>query len=86
MASDSIILHIHSRSLSQSLKESFSVVKSYPGATTQDMVDYIKVKLVLKPVNVILDVGTNNQRSDQTPSDISVYQEKLAIYQGKIKW
>lgn len=79
MASDSIILHIHSRSLSQSLKESFNVVKSYPGATTQDMVDYIKVKLVLKPVNVILDAGTNDQRSDQTPSDI-------AVYQGKIKW
>lgn len=43
------------------------------------MVDYIKVKLVPKPVNVILDVGTNDQRSDQTPSDI-------AVYQGKIKW
>ena len=38
---DSIVRNVPSRSLNQSLKEYFSVAKSFPGATTQDMKGYI---------------------------------------------
>ena len=38
---DSIVRNVPSRSLNQSLKEYFSVVKSFPGATTQDMKDQL---------------------------------------------
>ena len=35
-------------------------VRSFPGATTHDMKDYIKPLLKKKPDNVILHIGTNN--------------------------
>ena len=38
---DSIIKNIPSRSLNNSLKECFSIIKSFPGATTEDMKHYI---------------------------------------------
>ena len=47
---DSVIRNVPSRSLNQSLKEYFGVVKSFPGATTQD----IKPTMTRKPDMVIL--------------------------------
>ena len=41
---ESIVQNVSSRSLNQSLKEYFSVVKSFPGTTIQDMNDYIKTR------------------------------------------
>ena len=35
-------------------------VRSFPGATTEDMHEYIKPLLIKPPNNVILHVGTNN--------------------------
>ena len=68
---DSIVRNEHSRSLNQSLKEYFNVVKSFPGATTQDMKDYIKTTISRKPDMVILHTGTNDLKSNQNPSDIA---------------
>ena len=68
---DSIVRNVPSRSLNQSLKEYFSVVKSFPGATTQDMKDYIKPTISRKPDMVILHTGTNDLKSNQNPSDIA---------------
>ena len=68
---DSIVRNVHSRSLNLSLKEYFSVVKSFPGATTQDMKDYIKPTISRKPDMVILHTGTNDLKSNQNPSDIA---------------
>ena len=68
---DSIVRNVHSRSLNQSPKEYFSVAKSFPGATTQDMKDYIKPTISRKPDMVILHTGTNDLKSNQNPSDIA---------------
>ena len=66
---DSIVRNVPSRSLNQSLKEYFSVVKSFPGATTQDMKDYIKPTILRKRDMVILHTGTNDLKRNQNPSD-----------------
>ena len=49
----------------------FSVVKSFPGATTQDMKDYIKPTIARRPDMVILHTGINDLKSNQNPSDIA---------------
>ena len=51
---DSIVQNVLSRSLNQSIKEYFSTVKSFPGATTKNMKDYIKPTIARKPDMVIL--------------------------------
>ena len=68
---DSFVRNVASRSLNQSLKEYFNVVKSFPGATTQYMKDYIKPTISRKPDMVILHTGTNDLKSNQNPSDIA---------------
>ena len=59
----SIVWNVPSRSLNQLLKEYFSVVKSFPGATTQNTNDCIKPTIARKPDMVILHIGTNNLKS-----------------------
>ena len=71
IVADSIVRNVPSRILNQSLKEYFSVVKSFPGATTQDMKDYIKPTISRKPDMVILHTGINDLKSNQNPSDIA---------------
>ena len=68
---DSIVRNVPSRSLNQSLKEYFSVVKSFPGATTQDTKDYIKPTISRKLGMVILHTATNDLNSNQNPSDLA---------------
>ena len=68
---DSIVRNVPSRSLNQSLKDYFSVVKSFPGATTQDMKDYIKPTVARKPDQIILHTGTNDLKSSQSPTEIA---------------
>ena len=68
---DSIVRNVPSRSLNQSFKEYSSGAKSFPGATTQDMKDYIKPTISGKPDMVILHTGTNDLKSNQNPSDIT---------------
>ena len=54
---DSIVRNVPSRSLNQSFKEYFSVVKSFPDAATQDMKDYIEPTISRKPDMVICTLG-----------------------------
>ena len=68
---DSIVRHVPSCSLNQSLKEYFSIVKSFPGTTTKDMKDYIKPAIARKLDMVILQTGTDDLKSNQNPSDIA---------------
>ena len=68
---DSIVRNIPSRSLNQSLKEYFSIVKPFPGAATPDMKDYIKPTIARKSDMVILHTGTNHLKSNQNSSDIA---------------
>ena len=64
---DSIVQNVPSCSFNQSLKECFSVIKPFPGWTTQDMKDYIKPKIARKPDIVILHTGINDLKSIQNP-------------------
>ena len=68
---DSIVRNVPSRSLNQSLKGYFSIVKSLLGAKTQDIKDYIKPTIARKPDVVILHAGINDLKSNQNPSDIA---------------
>ena len=73
---DSVIRNVPSRSLNQSLKEYFGVVKSFPGATTQDMKDNIKPTMTRKPDMVILHTQTNDLKINQNSSDLSNYLQR----------
>ena len=66
IAGDSIIQNIRGWELSKTSKV---VVKSFPGATIQDMEDYIKPLLRKEPDNIILHIGTNNVKAME-PSQI----------------
>ena len=68
---DSIVRNVPSRSLTQSLKECFSIVKSFPLVATQHMKNYIKSTIARKPDMVILYTVTNDLKSNQNPSDIA---------------
>ena len=68
---DSIVRNVPSRSLNQSLKEYFRIVKPFPGPTTQDMKDYIKPTIARNQDMVILHTGTNDLKSNQNSSDIT---------------
>ena len=39
-------------------------VKSHPGATSEDLIDYIKPEVRKKPDNVIIHIGTNDLQND----------------------
>ena len=68
---DSIVRNVPRCSFNQCLKEYFSVIKWFPGATKQDMKDFIKPTIARKPDMVILHKGTNGLKSNQNPSDIA---------------
>jgi len=59
---DSIIQHIHGWNISKSTKV---VVKSFPGATTENMDNFVKPITRKKPGNVVLLVGTNDLNSQE---------------------
>ena len=56
---DSIISVINQQRLS--VKRRIVKVRSFPGATINDMYDYIRPLLKKAPYNVILHVGTNEK-------------------------
>ena len=62
VAGDSIIQNIRGWSLSKANKV---VVKSFPGATTEDMEDFIKPILRKEPDNIIIHVGTNDVKAQE---------------------
>ena len=66
MVDDLLTKFIQPRKLSRKHEVS---THCFPGATVQDMNDYIKPVLQRKPEKIILHVGTNNLRDDR-PKDI----------------
>ena len=54
------------------------VLKSFPGANTEDMWEYIKPTIKRKPDNVILHVGTNDLKKDVTVEEVAENIIKLA--------
>ena len=65
---DSIVQNVRGWKLSRSNKV---VVKSFSGATTSDMEDYLKPITRKCPESLILHVGTNDLLSIQTPQQIA---------------
>lgn len=65
---DSIVQNVRGWKLSRSNKV---VVKSFSGATTSDMEDYLKPIIRKCPESLILHVGTNDLLSIQTPQQIA---------------
>ena len=54
-------------------------VKSFSGATIEDMVDYSKPTVRRKPDLIILHAGSNDLRGEKTPDNISADIMKLAL-------
>ena len=56
----------------QPLIPNFKVfAKTFPGATTKDMVDYVKPSMNHEPDIIFLHTGTNDLRFNQTPHEIA---------------
>ena len=71
IAGDSMLKFIDGRKLSSQISnQSLTYVKAFPGATVEDMSDYIMPSLRRKPEEVILHVDTNNLKSSE-PRDIA---------------
>ena len=76
---DSIVKHVEGRRIQHSLKSQQRItVKSFPGATTEDMNHYAIPTMKKKPRMLILHVGTNDLKSGQTPCEIARKIHKLA--------
>ena len=41
------------------------IIRTFPGATVIDMIDYIKPSLRLQPAHIIIHVGTNDLKSSE---------------------
>ena len=59
---DSMVKHITGPEISRNDQVQ---VKTHPGATTDDIVDYIKPTICQKPDNVIVYSGTNDLTKDE---------------------
>ena len=71
IAGDSMLKYINGRKLSSQISnQSLTYVKAFPGATVEDMSDYIMPSLGRKPEEVILHVGTNNLKFSE-PREIA---------------
>ena len=71
IAGDSMLKFINGRKLSSQISnQGLTYVEAFPGATAEDMSDYIMPSLRRKPEEVILHVGTNNLKSFE-PRDIA---------------
>jgi len=71
IAGDSMLKLVNGRKLSNLLShQSSTYVKTFPGATVEDMSDYVMPSLRRKPTEVILHVGTNDVKSSE-PREIA---------------
>ena len=76
---DSLSKEIKPVKLRKSLQKNERVyIKTFPGATTQDMDFYIQPSLTHKPDTLVLHVGTNNLRTDESANEIAEKIVKLA--------
>ena len=74
---DSIKKEIKGHELSNA--ETRVVVKSFPGATTTCMKDYVKPSLKFKPDKVIIHCGTNDLKKSQSSKEIANSIIELAV-------
>ena len=71
IAGDSMLKFVSGRKLSNLLSNECSIyVKTFPGATVDDMSDYVMPSLRRTPTEVFLHVGTNNVKSSE-PREIA---------------
>ena len=69
---DSMVKHINGWEIAKRLNADCKVyVKSFPGATTQCMVDYMKPSIRTQPNHFILHVGTNDLISNSPSEEIA---------------
>ncbi|XP_057309167.1 GATA zinc finger domain-containing protein 14-like [Hydractinia symbiolongicarpus] len=71
---DSIIKGINGYKMTKSLEYNQNkrvILKSFPGATTEDMYEYVKPTMKKKPDNIILYVGTNDLSRNVAPEVIA---------------
>ena len=74
---DSMINPIKQLNLQQSTPSSKVYIKSFPGATCEDMSDYVKPSLKHSPDLLIIHAGTNDLRSS-TPEEVTERLVNLA--------
>ena len=67
-----MIKHTNRWEIAEKLKPEYKVfVRSFPGATTQCMADYMKPSVRVKPSHFILHVGTGDLYSNVPPDEIA---------------
>ena len=84
--SDSIPKHVNGLKMHKSLKWKDNItVKAFGGSTIKHMEHYSKPPLERNPELVILHIGTNDIKSNKSPSEIALYMHDLAkrIEQGE---
>ncbi len=79
---DSIIKGIRKQEINRSVRQMNTFVKTFPGATTNDMESYIVPTLNREPDYLIIHCGTNDLRKDE-PDVIAKKITKLAINSKK---
>ena len=76
---DSIVKDVNAIKMRRCLPKGDKVyVKSFPGATTECMVDYVKPSLKYNPDLIIIHTGVNNLRTKKSPEVIADEIIKLA--------
>ena len=77
---DSIVKDIKAHKLKRSLSIKEKIyVKSFSGATVNDMVDYARPTIRKEPDLIVLHVGSNDLRSNKTANNIASDVVKLAL-------
>lgn len=77
VAGDSIIQHVHGWELSDS--QTHVAVKSFSGAKTEDMEDYLKPLIRKEPDELIIHIGTNNIKGNETPRMVAEHVVNLGL-------
>ena len=60
------------------------IIRTFPGATTNDMLDYIKPSLRLQPTRIIVHGGTNDLKSNAITENTSKLCDEIYDYCPKI--
>ena len=68
---DAIVKHVNGWQLSESLKNDKASVLSFSGASSKQMMTYVKPTIEEKPDFIILHTGTNDLRSNADPEEIA---------------
>ena len=78
---DSIIKGIEGYKMKQAMRNSNTnvYVKSFPGATIDDMYSYEKPSLKHEPNTIIIHCGTNNLKEEKTADDQGVTEQQAAM-------